>query len=109
FFSFLVEDGIRDFHVTGVQTCALPISTSDFTSVDLPAPLGPRRPMRSPASRPKLASWRITAGWPPSPASRGLPPPAGEDARRARSVERRVGKTSRRAWLVSSLYNYNCL
>src|SRR5690606_39372807 len=25
-FSFLAEDGIRDFHVTGVQTCALPIS-----------------------------------------------------------------------------------
>src|SRR5690606_40997658 len=23
------EDGIRDFHVTGVQTCALPISASD--------------------------------------------------------------------------------
>src|SRR5690606_40608686 len=23
------EDGIRDFHVTGVQTCALPISNSD--------------------------------------------------------------------------------
>src|SRR5690606_40079774 len=22
------EDGIRDFHVTGVQTCALPISTA---------------------------------------------------------------------------------
>src|SRR5690606_39365939 len=22
------EDGIRDFHVTGVQTCALPISTT---------------------------------------------------------------------------------
>src|SRR5690606_41173172 len=25
-FFFQVEDGIRDFHVTGVQTCALPIS-----------------------------------------------------------------------------------
>src|SRR5690606_39276805 len=25
------EDGIRDFHVTGVQTCALPISSSDFS------------------------------------------------------------------------------
>src|SRR5690606_39410062 len=25
-FSFQAEDGIRDFHVTGVQTCALPIS-----------------------------------------------------------------------------------
>src|SRR5690606_40561694 len=26
FFFFPAEDGIRDFHVTGVQTCALPIS-----------------------------------------------------------------------------------
>src|SRR5690606_39437499 len=25
---FQAEDGIRDFHVTGVQTCALPISPS---------------------------------------------------------------------------------
>src|SRR5690606_40668053 len=25
FFFFRAEDGIRDFHVTGVQTCALPI------------------------------------------------------------------------------------
>src|SRR5690606_39760000 len=25
-FFFQAEDGIRDFHVTGVQTCALPIS-----------------------------------------------------------------------------------
>src|SRR5690606_41027939 len=28
-FFFQAEDGIRDFHVTGVQTCALPISGSD--------------------------------------------------------------------------------
>src|SRR5690606_39944993 len=27
-FFFQAEDGIRDFHVTGVQTCALPISKS---------------------------------------------------------------------------------
>src|SRR5690606_19925603 len=26
FFFFQAEDGIRDFHVTGVQTCALPLS-----------------------------------------------------------------------------------
>src|SRR5439155_16334074 len=32
FFFFQAEDGIRDGHVTGVQTCALPIS-------DLPAAL----------------------------------------------------------------------
>src|SRR5690606_24947158 len=28
-FFFRAEDGIRDFHVTGVQTCALPISAQD--------------------------------------------------------------------------------
>src|SRR5690606_40072823 len=28
FFFFQAEDGIRDFHVTGVQTCALPIFTT---------------------------------------------------------------------------------
>src|SRR5690606_39995226 len=28
------EDGIRDFHVTGVQTCALPISRSHGPSLD---------------------------------------------------------------------------
>src|SRR5690606_40000409 len=27
-FFFQAEDGIRDFHVTGVQTCALPIYTA---------------------------------------------------------------------------------
>src|SRR5690606_6265893 len=29
FFFFQAEDGIRDFHVTGVQTCALPIYAGD--------------------------------------------------------------------------------
>src|SRR5690606_39343816 len=37
FFFFQAEDGIRDFHVTGVQTCALPISerTPALTELDL--------------------------------------------------------------------------
>src|SRR5437870_10813083 len=30
FFFFQAEDGIRDGHVTGVQTCALPISRLEF-------------------------------------------------------------------------------
>src|SRR5256885_5075398 len=34
FFFFQAEDGIRDYKVTGVQTCALPIFfTSDFLMV----------------------------------------------------------------------------
>src|SRR5215475_5255391 len=32
FFFFQAEDGIRDFHVTGVQTCALPISLDNIPS-----------------------------------------------------------------------------
>src|SRR5690606_40216542 len=34
FFFFQAEDGIRDFHVTGVQTCALPISGTVAHSTD---------------------------------------------------------------------------
>src|SRR5690606_40228162 len=40
FFFFQAEDGIRDFHVTGVQTCALPISKErlpvSYATVDGP-------------------------------------------------------------------------
>src|SRR6266496_2333768 len=35
FFFFQAEDGIRDLYVTGVQTCALPISLTDARSPDL--------------------------------------------------------------------------
>src|SRR3989454_9424089 len=33
FFFFQAEDGIRDYKVTGVQTCALPISLDDFRAL----------------------------------------------------------------------------
>src|SRR5256884_4675341 len=76
FFFFQAEDGIRDLTLTGVQTCALPISNSETwttelsrarlrtatspvsgltrparisISVDFPEPFGPIRPMRSPS------------------------------------------------------------
>src|SRR5690606_39634448 len=39
---FQAEDGIRDFHVTGVQTCALPILMG----------VSPRPPEEAPAFRP---------------------------------------------------------
>src|SRR5690606_40833410 len=35
FFFFQAEDGIRDFHVTGVQTCALPISENIICFSDM--------------------------------------------------------------------------
>src|SRR2546426_1913099 len=39
FFFFQAEDGIRDYKVTGVQTCALPISAARALA-------GPRAPVR---------------------------------------------------------------
>src|SRR5690606_41162591 len=33
-FFFQAEDGIRDFHVTGVQTCALPISIACYAVLE---------------------------------------------------------------------------
>src|SRR5256885_11259594 len=35
-FFFQAEDGIRDYKVTGVQTCALPISSTKQTATELP-------------------------------------------------------------------------
>src|SRR5690606_39600867 len=41
-FFFQAEDGIRDFHVTGVQTCALPICSARRVSITpKPIPLPP--------------------------------------------------------------------
>src|SRR5690606_40293985 len=69
-FVFQAEDGIRDFHVTGVQTCALPIS---------PNCSAPTPPAQSPA----------TAR--PAPSLSG----GTTSAARTRSEERRVGKEGR--------------
>src|SRR5690606_39374917 len=52
-FFFQAEDGIRDFHVTGVQTCALPIlammrRTAGFAGPVAAAPR-PSRALQSPS------------------------------------------------------------
>src|SRR5690606_39615968 len=53
-FFFQAEDGIRAFHVTGVQTCALPISAPPRARADSPS--GHLRSARSPGiPRPRLA------------------------------------------------------
>src|SRR5207302_2943123 len=48
FFFFQAEDGIRDFHVTGVQTCALPISIHLLRS---PSPARDRLQTNAPTDR----------------------------------------------------------
>src|SRR5699024_11956163 len=52
-FFFQAEDGIRDRNVTGVQTCALPISTHD--------PL-PHRPIRRPTMTSRFTRRSLLGG-----------------------------------------------
>src|SRR5690349_25023285 len=47
FFCFQAEDGIRDLYVTGVQTCALPISTRRHGAVSESGPSTPCKPFSS--------------------------------------------------------------
>src|SRR5690625_2545194 len=42
YFFFQAEDGIRDGHVTGVQTCALPISQRGWVGMTFPQQYGGR-------------------------------------------------------------------
>src|SRR5690606_33703218 len=70
FFFFQAEDGIRDFHVTGVQTCALPISVQ---------PPGAPAPQSSPLWLPSPGSSSPLLPFPfwflPLPPPRPLLPP----------------------------------
>src|SRR5690606_27357070 len=65
-FFFQAEDGIRDFHVTGVQTCALPISCR-FTGLrpGFAAPGGGRLPARPHRSDDAAALALAGAGYSP--------------------------------------------
>src|SRR5438046_10370376 len=78
FFFFQAEDGIRDWSVTGVQTCALPISPGGVkaSGKDLPC-----------FDMPALADLTLTDDEGRDVALRDL-----------RSEERRVGKECRSRW-----------
>src|SRR5258707_9165649 len=90
FFFFQAEDGIRDIGVTGVQTCALPISLSRFfNSLMIISPSVVVETSRS------LESWTMVSALSAIISSwiieTGL-------FSHARSEERRVGKECRSRW-----------
>src|SRR5207302_6424959 len=96
------EDGIRDFHVTGVQTCALPISQLLYRSAVWTKRRRQRACIlfrRSPAER-KLAAVGVCGGrW----TGTDLPQQSRQSRHYhqrlgQRSEERRVGKEIRSRW-----------
>src|SRR5690606_39733053 len=97
---FQAEDGIRDFHVTGVQTCALPILVAavqrGLDGQRIAHPEGEPRPWRDvhAARAPDPGAERR------APAATQLRRPLAEEReqRERRSEERRVGKEWRGRW-----------
>src|SRR5207245_8724553 len=86
FFFFQAEDGIRDATVTGVQTCALPIS--EYSARTDPSP--PPSPLRKGRGGIESGASARAGSWTGSPVT----PAAFE----GRSEERRVGKECRARW-----------
>src|SRR5438445_5065849 len=91
FFFFQAEDGIRDIGVTGVQTCALPISTSRSRSGESPCDSGrsitserESRPTCSAKSSPTSSPTQLGIG----SAGRGSPPSGGDLSGRGSQIGR---------------------
>src|SRR2546426_8161837 len=80
FFFFQAEDGIRDYKVTGVQTCALPISLTIVEFADFECPYCKQAEQTAREVRKKFGGEVRFA------------------FRHFRSEERRVGKECRSRW-----------
>src|SRR5207248_7692225 len=96
FFFFQAEDGIRDRTVTGVQTCALPISWDEesFTGCGFPGyGIGEEHGARIVEGRELSAGFMIRYHL-----YRNCFPLLALGRYRARSEERRVGKECRSRW-----------
>src|SRR5256885_12308319 len=92
FFFFQAEDGIRDYKVTGVQTCALPIWPAAFREFRARCLLPAGRLFLLPDD---ALGHELLAVPGRGAAGRGR---AGLAGGKARSEERRVGKECRSRW-----------
>src|SRR5207302_8289375 len=95
---FQAEDGIRDFHVTGVKTCALPIYTISF---NVPGTAGQVHYLQTPPNGyPIITNNGVTIdGYSQpgaSPNSNPIHAPNNARIKICRSEERRVGKENKK-------------
>src|SRR5699024_11865416 len=99
------EDGIRDRNVTGVQTCALPISSPPSTDEEPMHPFSRRGFLGAVTAAGIAALTGTTAAARPTTPADAAPHPgsAGPDTARpaTRSEERRVGKGCSTGWWMS--------
>src|SRR5256885_10874026 len=93
-FVFQAEDGIRDYKVTGVQTCALPISSTTvfaaswmYLTIEAGVPLGAMIRYHTPFDTSQPDSFDV-----------GVSGNTGWRFSWKRSEERRVGKECRSRW-----------
>src|SRR5205085_10676975 len=94
-FFFQAEAGIRGLTVTGVQTCALPISRRERHQ----RPVRRSEPLASSPSTSSVLLRRLSGRrHPPAPGRVGQVPPWRACCRPSRSEERRVGKECRSRW-----------
>src|SRR2546426_6674655 len=93
YFFFQAEDGIRDYKVTGVQTCALPILLVEDVLI---RGIDRRRlHLRQAGQRPGVIGRMLAAPGGPGREVRQL---GEQHGRLERSEERRVGKECRSRW-----------
>src|SRR5690606_39319694 len=106
FFFFQAEDGIRDFHVTGVQTCALPIFDTSTAIAD--AAFAPATTSGS-AARPRSSA--AAAARPSVDVERGMASwygPGFAGRLTANEIGRAsVGEECRTRWSQAQLEDYN--
>src|SRR5690625_5729019 len=92
-FFFQAEDGIRYGHVTGVQTCALPILSASASSTSCPAPASSAATLIATVVRPGAPVGPQTATSDPTCCWVSAGPAA--SVLTGRSEERRVGQGGR--------------
>src|SRR5204862_5976448 len=96
------EDGIRDLYVTGVQTCALPISIASGCA---PRPVSSgagRADRRAPITR-EIAASICHAGKPAIDASPGAPAPCPATTRRTATSPVEIGRASGRGRIYNEV------
>src|SRR2546426_10245934 len=110
FFFFQAEDGIRDYKVTGVQTCALPIFTFTATASGAPTAVGVSVANNSfsPATANVKVGGTVTWTWNSGPTGHNVTYSSGPGTLPANSPTQAGGTTFSTTFTTVGTYAYHC-